>query len=153
MGFQEAIRTCLKLKYITFSGRASRSEYWYFMLFYFLVLLGITLLFVLLGGWEPLRSGDPSNLFSGTYAIAGVILGLFWIATIIPVTAVVVRRFHDVGLSGWWYLGGLIAGAIPLVGLLATIAVFVVTVLKGTAGDNKFGNDPLVEQGSAEVFA
>lgn len=54
MGFKEAVRTCLN-KYATFSGRASRSEYWYFSLF-------VTLVAVILGGMGALLLGpDPDN--------------------------------------------------------------------------------------------
>lgn len=151
MGFKEAVRTCLKEKYITFSGRASRSEYWYFILFYFLVSLGVGLLFFVFGG--SAQFDNTSSGFSGVFAVFGIIYFLFAIGTFLPMIAVVVRRFHDVNLSGWWYLGGIIAGVIPFVGILATIAIVVVTVLKGTSGANKFGPDPLVEANSAEVFA
>lgn len=149
MGFKEAVRTCIVDKYVTFSGRASRSEYWYFMLFYFLLAIVFVVLGVLLGGMSSVETGEMSvgvMLVLGLGAL--VYLGLF-----LPMISVVVRRFHDRNLSGWWYLASLVAGAVPYVGILASIAVFVLTVLRGTDGDNKFGPDPLVAQNGAEVFA
>ncbi len=149
MGFKEAIRTCVREKYITFSGRASRSEYWYFILFYFLVSVAFIALGVLLGGTSSVETGEMSTGLILTLALGTVVsLALF-----LPMIAVVVRRFHDRNLSGWWYLVSIIAGAVPFVGILASIAVFVITVLKGTDGENKFGPDPLVAQSGAEVFA
>ena len=149
MGFKEAIRTCIKEKYITFSGRASRSEYWYFMLFSFILMIAFLALALLLGGISSVQTGEmPTGLI-----LVLVVGAVTYLALFLPMIAVVVRRFHDRNLSGWWYLAGVVAGVVPYVGILASIAVFVITVLKGTSGDNKFGPDPLVTQSGAEVFA
>jgi uncharacterized membrane protein YhaH (DUF805 family) len=78
MTFGEAISTCFN-KYTNFNGRASRSEFWWFMLLEVLV-LGIT------------------SLFSMTlYGIAALVF-------ILPVLSVGSRRLHDIGRSGWWQL-------------------------------------------------
>lgn len=146
MGFKEAVRVCLKEKYVTFSGRASRSEYWWFLLATFLIpalLVGIGVLTM------NFDTGEPSMLSIVAFFLAG----LFYLAVILPMISVSVRRFHDKNLSGWWYLGGLLAGMIPYVGILASIAMFVVTVMRGTDGENRFGHDPLKPQSSADVFA
>lgn len=146
MGFKEAFRVCFKEKYVTFSGRAPRSEYWWFMLWVILipgVLTGIGFLGI------NFETGEPSILAYLGFGLAG----LFYLAMILPMLSVIVRRFHDVNLSGWWYLASIVAGLIPYVGILASIAVFVITVLKGTDGENKFGADPLKPQSGAEVFA
>ena len=84
MSFGEAIKACFQ-KYATFSGRARRSEYWYFYLFYFLVSLGLSFLSIL----------TPFARYLSLF------LGL---AFFIPNLAVCVRRFHDIGKSGWNYL-------------------------------------------------
>ena len=146
MGFKEAIRTCVRDKYATFSGRASRSEYWYFFLFVILVasvLIGVGAVF------STGNSGQISTL-SGIFFGAA---GLFYLGMLIPMIAAGVRRFHDRNLSGWWYLGAMVAGAIPFVGIAASIAALVITVLKGTDGENKFGEDPLLVQNRADVFS
>jgi uncharacterized membrane protein YhaH (DUF805 family) len=149
MGFSEAVRTCLFEKYVTFSGRASRSEYWYFALFYLLVAIALSMLFFLMGGINAIETED----FSGLVLVPIALGSLFGLAMILPGISVTVRRFHDRNLSGWWYLASFLAGLIPLVGFLASIAAFVITVLKGTPGQNKFGRDPLGADTNADVFA
>ena len=55
-------------------------------------------------------------------------------------------------MSGWWYLGLIVLSLIPVVGFIASIAMLVLMVLPGTAGPNRFGNDPK-DIGNAGVFA
>jgi uncharacterized membrane protein YhaH (DUF805 family) len=103
-------------KYVVFSGRARRKEYWMFHLFVFLS-------FVPLG------------------IIATFIEGFFWVfllyylGLVLPATAVLVRRLHDIDKSAWWLL-------ITLVPLVGPIWLFVLTVLDGTPGDNQYGANP-----------
>ena len=78
MGIQQAFVTCLK-KYADFSGRATRSEYWWFVLCEVLI-LGIA---------SPISDTLP---------------GLFALALVLPALAVGARRLHDTGRSGWWLL-------------------------------------------------
>ncbi len=149
MGFKEAVRTCMKDKFFTFQGRAARSEYWYAYLFMVLVWVAIVALFLGLGGLQSFDVGGASTLI---YIFAGIaILTFFYLLW--AMTSALVRRFHDRNLSGWWVLAGMILGAVPYVGILVSIAMLVITVLKGTDGDNRFGPDPLREQNSADVFA
>lgn len=152
MGFAEAVRTVLKEKYATFSGRASRSEFWWFQLFYLLVLFAIGLIAGLAAGltgaFSNMQAG-PSPLLIGI----AVIGGLFALAMFLPQISLQVRRFHDRNISGWWYLGLLVLNIIPYVGFISAIALFVITVLRGTDGPNKFGPDPLRPEARAEVFA
>ena len=82
MSFVDAVRTCFS-KYADFSGRARRSEYWWFALFYGLVTLVLVLLVYVTGSSLPML----------------LILGL-----VVPTIAVSVRRLHDTSKSGWWYL-------------------------------------------------
>ena len=84
----EAVATCLR-KYVTFTGYASRPEYWWFALFQVLAVFGALLA-------DAAAGTDP--LF---YAV--VVFGLF-----LPALAVTVRRLHDTGRSGWWILIGLV---------------------------------------------
>ncbi|MEP3276063.1 MAG: DUF805 domain-containing protein [Stappiaceae bacterium] len=157
MRFSAAVRTCLRHKYFTFSGRASRSEYWFFMLFTILISIAIVIPITLTDGQKWFSGGNFNDLFSGVSGIFSVAFILFWLAVILPTFAVTVRRFHDVSLSGWWYGAYFVVDFIPYVGeyiaSIAGIAVFVVTVLKGTTGENKYGPDPLGEKNMAEVFA
>jgi len=111
-------------KYAIFSGRARRKEYWYFVLFDTLIAYGLYPLELLAG-------------FANPYMGAGVavLIFLYALATIVPCLAVLVRRLHDTGRSGWW---GLLA-FIPLIGQIILI-VFLAT--DGTGGPNKYGPDP-----------
>jgi len=122
MGFQDAIRTCFS-KYATFSGRAPRSEFWWFFLF---LLLG-NILFSIIDG----------VIFGTIEGQQITVLGaIFSLAVILPSIAVGVRRLHDKDMSGWWYLLVLI----PILGALVLLFFF---VQKGTDGPNRFGPDPL----------
>jgi uncharacterized membrane protein YhaH (DUF805 family) len=150
MGFTDSIRTVLSQKYATFSGRASRSEYWWFQLFIVLVYLVIAALFFATTDLEQLQQGSD---FGGATIVVFVIAGIFVLGMIIPLIALVVRRLHDRDMSGWWYLAALVAGFIPFVGFLASIALLVITILKGTDGPNRFGPDPLALHGGSDVFA
>lgn len=123
MGFGEAIQSGFR-NYVGFSGRASRSEYWYWVLFAFLVAIAASIADASLGGGMS------------TVGILGAIAGL---ALLLPNIAMAIRRLHDRDKSGWWLLLGLI----PLVGLIILIVWFVV---RGTPGPNRFGPDPLQVQ-------
>ena len=115
MGFTEAIQTCFS-KYATFSGRARRSEYWYFVLCY-TILTGIL------------------SFLARNSTVLGYVSGVIEIALFIPMLAVSVRRLHDIGKSGWFYLIGLI----PLVGLIIMIVWY---VRDSDPGQNMYGPNP-----------
>ena len=115
MDFVTAVKTCLG-KYATFSGRASRPEYWYFILFCTIASLIAMVLDAAIAG----RTGfSPISLI--------VNIGLF-----LPTWAVFFRRLHDTDRSGWWWLLALV----PLVGVIVLI---VFLSQRGTEGPNRFG--------------
>ncbi|MBX4924596.1 DUF805 domain-containing protein [Rhizobium binae] len=147
MGFTEAVRTVLKQKYATFSGRASRSEYWWFMLFYPIALFGVAI-FAFALAIATSGGGAPSPVH---YAV--VFWMLFTLAIALPIIALQVRRFHDRNISGWWYLALFILCFVPYLGFVALLAIIVFSMLPGTEGPNKFGPDPLRPDARAEVFA
>ena len=94
-------------KYAQFSGRASRAEFWWFMLFVLIAYFVMMFLFAGMGmsmsqAVEP--GGNPAGMLAAMGGF-GIVLLLFWLAMIIPTTAVQVRRLHDSGRSGWW-IGG-----------------------------------------------
>ena len=111
MNFVESIQTCYK-KFFDFSGRASKSEYWWFQL-YNAIIYVLTFIF----------QGDLVLLFS-----------ILIIVNLIPVYAVGVRRIHDSDKSGWLVLISLI----PLIGLY----IFVLLLQDGSKGKNRFGIKP-----------
>ena len=109
MTFQRAIITCLR-KYLTFSGRATRSEYWWFFLF------------CLLGGLVSSTVETFINKATDTPDGPTLISGAFNLATFIPGIAVGFRRMHDTGRSGLYLFYPLIAmmGLAMFVGLSGT---------------------------------
>ena len=132
--------------YSDFSGRASRSEYWLFQLLNLIVLV-VTLPMILLGG--GMSVGEGGGLF-----FTGAAIFVFWVLiAFIPNLAVTVRRFHDHNISGWWYLGLLLFGLIPFVGLLANLGLLWVLVRGGTWGPNRFGPDPVNPWRNNPTFA
>lgn len=149
MGLVEAFRTCVFQKYATFQGRASRSEYWYFVLGttlgYVVVALLLGLISGITGAFEP--GADPI----GGYALLGII-GILFLGLLIPAIAVSVRRLHDRDMSGWWYLGFLVLSTIPFVSALVSIGMLFLFCLKGTEGPNRFGGDPLGVDSGREVL-
>ena len=118
MTFSEAVKTCLVDKYATFSGRATRSEYWFLVLFGYL----LAFLIVFVGIFV-----DSPEFIIGFSTVLVLIL-------FIPSLSVCVRRLHDTGRSGWWYL----IIFIPYVG---SIALFIIFCLKSDE-DNKYGSKP-----------
>ncbi len=93
MGFIDAIKTCIVEKYVDFSGRASRSEYWWFSLFNFLLQMGIFVIQIAVIATAP-------DLFMAVQGLSLVVgLGLF-----LPHLSLTVRRLHDIGKSGWYIL-------------------------------------------------
>ena len=118
MTFSEAIKTSLVNKYATFSGRATRSEYWYVVLFGYLLALLIVFLGMII---------DSPELIIGLSTVLSLIL-------LVPGLAVCIRRLHDTGRSGWWYLLVLI----PYIGAIALLVIF---CLKSDE-DNKYGTKP-----------
>lgn len=119
MSMVEAVKSVFG-QYATFTGRARRSEYWYFTLFNFLVSLAISLLSALI-----LRGEGSLSFLSGIWALA----------TFVPSLAVSIRRLHDTGKSGWYCLISLI----PLVG---TIILIVFLATDSQPGTNQYGPNP-----------
>lgn len=128
-GFIGAIKECLT-KYSDFSGRASRSEYWYSYLALFLLFITTIVLDATFGTtfW--------SETENGTREWAGGTIGcLAFIATLLPSIAVAARRLHDVDRSGWWIL-------INLVPLLGIVVFLYLTCQAGVDKDNIYGPPP-----------
>lgn len=115
-------------KYATFSGRASRSEYWWVALFNALVGF-VALAIVAIGGGfnEPAAAGEmPPGAIPGV-----LLLSLYGLATFIPNLALVVRRFHDANFSGWFYL-------LALVPFFGSIVVLIFVLMPSNPAGARF---------------
>lgn len=111
VGFLEAV-TLFFSRYADFKGRSRRSEYWWVMLFNVIVSVVLVLL--------------PDSL--------AFLSSLWSLAILVPSLAICIRRLHDVGKSGWWYLFILI----PLVGGIILLVQF----CKDSTEDNQWGPNP-----------
>ncbi len=107
-------------KSFDFKSRATRAEYWSFILINFAIILTWALC---------------CHLFFIPEKIAATLYTLFILAQIIPCLAVGIRRMHDIGFNGWWVL----INCLPAAGY---IVFFIFTILDGTNGHNRFGADP-----------
>jgi uncharacterized membrane protein YhaH (DUF805 family) len=129
MNMQEAVRSVLS-QYASFSGRARRSEYWFFYLAVVIVTVVATIL----------------DLIIGMQILEWIVAA----ATIVPSISAGARRLHDTGRSGWWQL----IGIIPIIGWILLI-VWLATDSK--PGDNQYGPNPkgagLDAYGSAKPLA
>ena len=125
MGFGQAVSTCFQ-KYVTFSGRARRSEFWWWQLF--VILLGAIA-----------NIGDSVFGLHYTNSISAAQVG--WLGTVValalvlPSIAVLFRRLHDTGRSGWWWL-------LSWVCCIGTILLWIFCLSDSTPGPNQYGPNP-----------
>ena len=123
MGFGDAIKSGFS-NYVNFSDRASRSEYWYWVLFTILAEIVTSIV---------------------DYAIGyQVTTSLFGLAVFLPGLAVAIRRLHDLDRSGWWFL----LAFIPIVGWIILIIWY---CSRGSEGQNRFGPDRLAALAAAHA--
>jgi uncharacterized membrane protein YhaH (DUF805 family) len=126
MTVSKSIKTCFS-KYAVFQRRSSRSEYWYYQLF----------VFVLTSSAVVLDNAFHTS-FDGDVWGYGYLYALALVGTILPSISVLVRRLHDTDHSGWWFW-------IVLIPLVGAIVLIVWLCTKGTTGNNRFGPDPLAD--------
>lgn len=121
MSFAEAVETCLVKKFVSFSGRARRSEYWYFTLFSLIVSMAASII----GGMLFVHHEGDVNLLSSLLSLVLFLPGL----------GVAVRRLHDIGKSAWWYL-------IIFVPMIGWIILLVFMCKDSFPGPNQYGPSP-----------
>jgi len=109
--------------YAVFEGRASRAEYWYFVLFNVIAMIILMLIENVLG-LVMITEGGAFGFLTTIYALA----------VFVPSIAVAIRRLHDTDRSGWWIL----LAFIPLVSLV----LIVFFIFKGSESDNQYGASP-----------
>ncbi len=154
MNFIESTKTCFK-KYATFSGRASRSEFWWFCLFCFILRIVANVLDMTFftpamaqeavdsmtnsGMGDAMQATDMAMAEQQNLMVAAGPTPVFsliaTLGTLVPSIAVAARRLHDVNKSGWWQLI-----ALTIIGLIPLLIWY---VKKGEEGSNRFGDDPL----------
>ena len=120
MGFMEAVQTCFS-KYADFSGRARRSEYWFYTLF-------VGIIQLVLGIVGNMIFGAPE---SGT----NILQNIFSLAIMIPSLAVFWRRMHDIGRTGLWFF-------LNLVPCIGQVVLLVFECTDSQPGENMYGMSP-----------
>ena len=159
-------------RYAEFSGRSRRKEYWMYTLLS-VIITGIGYALMLSGGYasvmaaasaDPLAPADPAALtgasFGATFWIGACIVVVWGLGTLIPSIAVSIRRLHDRNMTGWYFLGFIVAvvvlSMIPGIGSILTLVAYVgwivLMALPGTPGPNQYGPDP-IGQADPQVFA
>ncbi|MCC4631883.1 DUF805 domain-containing protein [Xanthomonas dyei] len=117
-------------RYADFEGRSRRKEYWMFMLLQVIVLVVLGIMFGIAAAVMGGENGPGPLAW-----VVGAIMAIFVLALIVPSIAVTVRRLHDQGKSGWFYL----ISFVPYVG---GFIVLVFMCLEGTPGPNQYGESP-----------
>lgn len=125
MSFIEAVKAVLT-NYVGFSGRARRSEYWWFVLFNIILSIVVSVI---------------ANAIK--FPLLATLVSL---ALLLPGLAVSVRRLHDTGRTGWWLL-------IVLIPLVGAIILIVFAVQDSQAGQNKYGPNPKSAPGATAAVA
>lgn len=104
----------VKNQYFNFTGRATRQQYWMYILFYFILSVVIGIIGAILGD-----------------TVRGILSTLLNLALLLPTLGIGVRRLHDTDRSGWWYLIALL----PFIGGIVLLVFF---CLPSTEGENRF---------------
>ena len=126
--------------YASFQGRASRSEFWWFYLF-MIIANAILAIPYYIGLAQSSAKVDPVTgeiteaSLSGLAIFGLVLLGIWALATIIPIISVSVRRLHDGNRTGWWWWLNLLC-------FIGPIIVLIFYILPGTPGPNRYGEGP-----------
>lgn len=106
-------------QYADFSGRAQRSEYWFFVLFYFLFAVVVQIVDLVIFGNAPIQ-------------VLSLVLSL---GLLVPSIAVTARRLHDIGKSGWWQL-------IIIVPIIGVFVLLYFLILDSHINENQYGSNP-----------
>jgi uncharacterized membrane protein YhaH (DUF805 family) len=136
-------------KYAVFSGRASRSEYWFFVLVNGIVTIALAVI-----AQTTARRPPPGQ--GAWFAPAQLVVVIYYLVALLPSAALLVRRLHDTGRSGWWVFASFLSGALmafsnllpgytlffamPALALLVALLVF--TIEDSEPGSNRYGSNP-----------
>ena len=143
IGFGDSIRLFYK-NYVNFEGRATRAEYWWPTLMQVVIYTVLLIVFI---AYVGVSEAEVDEDF-GTEAIVVFGIGvLFYLVNLIPGIAVKVRRFHDLGQTGWLVL---VFWAVNLIVPFAEFGRMIWFAFQGEQGSNQYGPDPLVND--ADIF-
>lgn len=146
MNFIDAIKTCVVEKYCCFTGRARRSEFWYFYLAN--MLLSWVLSFFSVGSITQaaqrfMADQDMAAYMTAIFTSPGMIMSfIVGLAMLLPLLGVSVRRLHDIGKSGWWLLGLYVLCMIPVVNFAVIIYYIYLMAKDSEPGENEYGANP-----------
>lgn len=127
--------------YVQFQGRGRRSEYWGYTLFWWIFLAGAV--------FVDIAVSLTVSGVTGSEAVLPIFTVLWYLGTILPNIAIVVRRLHDTGNSGWLILIRGIDAIIPIVG---TLVIFIFTLLDSKRETNKHGPSPKYGSDIVDAF-
>lgn len=136
-------------KYATFTGRATRQEYWMFTLIQMVISISSWVLIGTFAGMGDLAGyGIMQDILFGLSGLCYILLVIYNLATFLPSLAVLVRRLHDTGRSGWWVLISLV----PVIGIIILIVFLCMDSQTGNqldsqTGNNKYGPNPKLHNG------
>jgi uncharacterized membrane protein YhaH (DUF805 family) len=121
-------------KYVVFSGRSRRAEYWYFVLFNTIITAILLAIDIAMG------SGAADSTMTGDAGVAmnaslGILSGIYSLAVLLPGLAVLIRRLHDTDHSGWWIF-------ISLIPIIGSFILLYFLVKDSTPGANQYGSNP-----------
>ncbi len=123
----EAMRVCLVEKYACFNGRASRSEFWYFTLGSFLLVLAVLIVGAILAAVLGKAGG----------ILLGILMAVACLGLIVPSLAVQARRLHDINMTGWLVLAGI---ALNVLAGLGTVFYIIIGVLPPVDVGNQYND-------------
>jgi uncharacterized membrane protein YhaH (DUF805 family) len=118
-------------QYADFNGRARRSEFWFFMLFNFIIEMVLSIIAGVIIGASSAGSGQPNPTIA---ILAEIPLIIYCLAVIVPTLAVSVRRLHDTSRNGWLVL----LSFVPIANIVLLIFYFG----DSTPGANEYGPNP-----------
>lgn len=155
LDFGEAVRRFYG-NYVNAEGRAQRSAYWWVVLYQFIIYTVLMIVLFMADGSEQILdvvnealNGNPDAGFGDDFQLgvsgllAAFLMVIFALVNILPNIMLKIRRFHDLGQTGWLVLVFIILGALPGIGILFDIANIIWFIFQGTRGPNQYGPDPL----------
>lgn len=122
-------------KYVVFSGRASRAEYWWWALAYAVAWLVLIIVGVIAGLPGATQNADGSSEPGPGFIPVGIIMLLVMLGCIVPSIALTVRRLHDADFSGLFYL-------LVLIPYLGSLVIFILTLMPPKPGGARFDPQP-----------